>query len=595
MYSTLKKLFDLLDASDKKEIVYVAMAMTFTAFFELVGVTSIFPFISVIANPSLIHTNKYYQNAFEIFGISSDRNFIIILGCTVLLATVASAAINIYSNFKIIHFSESSSCNLANRLLRSYMDRPYSFFLTRNSSDLTKNVLSEVNQITSGVILPLMQGLSRFILMIALFSVLLWVNPMVALSVVGLFGGSYVLIFLFVKKKMTFAGKARMSANKNKHQAVSKAFGGIKEIKLLNNSDFFLNDFRHNFKTYARYQVVHQVYSLTPRYILEVIAFGSVVGFMLILYQQNGNLADTLPTLSLFAIVGYKILPALQQVYNSVTRIKFFSEAVNILHRDIFHGEKVLSTQEGPERMKLEKEIEIKDLVFHYQEGKKLFDRLSLRIEANTTVGFVGTTGAGKTTLVDILMGLLEADEGSITIDGVTLNDQNINEWRRQIGYVPQRIYLSDDSVSNNIAFGIHSSQVDQKKIEAVAKMAKIHDFVLNEMPQGYETHVGDRGVRLSGGQSQRLGIARALYRNPSVLILDEATSALDNLTEGEVINMIKSLNGNCTIIMIAHRLSTVENCQKIFYMEHGKVLATGTFKELIRDVPAFKELAGIK
>jgi ABC-type multidrug transport system fused ATPase/permease subunit len=480
---------------------------------------------------------------------------------------------------------------MAFKLLGSYLDRPYTFFLNRNSTELSKNVLSEINQVTTGVILPLLQAVARLLVLIALFSLLLFVNYVVAIATVLLFGGSYLLIFLLIRGRMTVAGKLRFEANKKKYSTVANAFGGIKEIKLLNNADFFLRDTVESLDIYAKNQVTHQIYSLVPRYLLEAIAFGSIVLYMLYVNNGSTDLSASIPSLSLFAIVGFKILPALQNIYGAFTKVKFFSKTALHLCEDYVVSAKKKQVEAGAELI-LKKDIEVKNLSFKYPGTEKIiFNDLTFVIKANTTVGFVGTTGAGKTTLVDILMGLLVSDAGQIMVDGQQITEENIDSWKARIGYVPQRIYLSDESITRNIAFGIPDTLIDQARIERAAAKAQIHDFIISELPHGYQTKVGERGIRLSGGQAQRIGIARALYRNPAVLVLDEATSALDNMTEAEIMKTIKSLNGKCTVLMIAHRLSTIEDCDKIIFLENGKFSAEGNFQELLKH-EAFKNLA---
>jgi ABC-type bacteriocin/lantibiotic exporter with double-glycine peptidase domain len=296
---------------------------------------------------------------------------------------------------------------------------------------------------------------------------------------------------------------------------------------------------------------------------------------------------------SLFAIAGYKSLPALQQVYNSFTKIKFYAYTVELLYNEFKEDSEVEVLAINSRKVDFKKNIELSNIAFSYgPSSRKIIQDLSLIIDVNSTVGFVGATGAGKTTVVDIIMGLLTPNSGKILVDGVTLDDSSIQSWQSLISYVPQRIYLSDDTVINNIAFGIEKDKIDFDRIIEVAKMARIHDLVVNDLPDGYNSFIGERGIRLSGGQAQRIGIARALYRKPTLLVLDEATSALDNVTESEVVEMIKSINGKCTIIMIAHRLTTIESCDQVYYLKDGVLKASGRFSELLDREESFRDFA---
>lgn len=594
MRDTFKKLIELLSKKEQKSLLWLLVIMTFMGALELIGVTAIFPLISILASPQVIHTNKYLTLLYNTGDFDTDKAFILFIGFLVFSLTVLSALFNIFTNYKIYKTSELLSSSLSQRLLEVYLKKNYSFFLQRNTIELSKNVLSEVHQVNSGVILPLLQSISKAISVAAIFILLLWVDYKVAIGVVLLFGVSYIGIFLLIKKKVAFAGEQRLDSNKKKYNVVSQAFGGVKDILLTNSQSVFLKDFAKYFNQHAKYQLQHQIYGFTPRYILEIIAFGSMIIFLLWMYVQYGDFKEMLPLLSLFALSGYKTMPALQLIYNSLTKIRFYSASVDVLHKDMFstENEQKISYSNG-ETIDFKKEIKFHQISFSYEKSPKVvLDQMNFSIEAFSTVGIVGSTGAGKTTVVDLLMGLLHPTGGKILIDEKVLSGQNVISWQTKIGYVPQRIYLSDESVTKNIAFGIAENEIDIERVVEVAKMARLHDFVSKELPKGYDTIVGERGIRLSGGQCQRIGIARALYRKPAILVLDEATSALDNITESEVLDTIKSLSGKCTILMIAHRLSTITNCDKILFLGNGQVIAEGKYSELLVKSQAFRELA---
>jgi ABC-type multidrug transport system fused ATPase/permease subunit len=309
--------------------------------------------------------------------------------------------------------------------------------------------------------------------------------------------------------------------------------------------------------------------------------------------SQGGGFENTLPIVALYAFVGYRLMPALQQIYGAVTYLRFAGPAINILHADLISLHKIDSQEANVKPMIFNQAITLTNIVYSYPNApQSTLKGINLSIPARSTIAFVGTTGSGKTTSVDVILGLLEPQEGSLKVDGQVISDANRRQWQSTIGYVPQQIYLSDDTVVANIAFGVSLKDVDLKAVERAAMVANLHDFVTNTLPQGYSTKVGERGVRLSGGQRQRIGIARALYHNPQVLILDEATSALDGLTEQAVMDAVNNLGHEMTIILIAHRLSTVRQCDQIFVLESGKVGAAGTYEELISSSQHFAAMA---
>jgi ABC-type multidrug transport system fused ATPase/permease subunit len=314
---------------------------------------------------------------------------------------------------------------------------------------------------------------------------------------------------------------------------------------------------------------------------------------MLYLMAQSGSFASALPIIALYAFAGYRLIPALQLTYAAFTSLRFSSPALEALHKDLMSLQPAGPNTQQP-AMPLTQAITLNNIVYRYPNAASpALKGISLSIPAKSTVGLVGATGSGKTTTVDLILGLLDAQEGTLAIDGQPITDHNKRAWQRAIGYVPQQIYLADDTVAANIAFGIEPEQINQTAVERASKIANLHEFVANDLPQGYATTVGERGVRLSGGQRQRIGIARALYHNPQVLILDEATSALDNLTEQAVMEAVHNLGHEITIILIAHRLSTVKDCDQIFLLEKGELKAQGRFEELATTNHIFKEMTG--
>jgi ABC-type multidrug transport system fused ATPase/permease subunit len=374
--------------------------------------------------------------------------------------------------------------------------------------------------------------------------------------------------------------------------------GGVKELKVIGLEDVYLSRFKKAAYRMARAQTTTEILGQAPRYILEGIAFGGMIVLVLVLLIQRGaDINAMVPTLGVIAAAGLRLIPALQTIYQQFTSLRSGLPTLESVHGDMVRldqeNTRMRSEREAVPQKPLKRRLELSGIRYAYPGTERSALRgLDLTIEANTTIGIVGGTGAGKTTLVDIMLGLLDPAEGSMRVDGEVITPETRRSWQKTLGYVPQTIFLSDGTVAENIAFGHPPDQIDRAAVERAARIAALHDFVTTELPNGYDTTVGERGVRLSGGQRQRVGIARALYHDPAMLILDEATSALDNLTERAVMEAVHNIAGQKTIVMIAHRLSTVRNCDRIFVLRDGRVAASGRFEELVRTDDEFRKMA---
>ena len=429
----------------------------------------------------------------------------------------------------------------------------------------------------------------------AILMILILVNPKLTFVVGLTLGIVYGLIYIFIRNFSHKIGQKRLEANKWIFTAISEAFGASKEIKVSGLEQEYIKRFSKPAKTLAQIQAMAGVISQSPRFALEAIAFGGMLLVVLYLMAQSTNFVDAVPIIALYAFAGYRLIPALQQIYTSLITLRIVGPALDALHKDLKNMQLPLP-QVDQRVLTLNKNISLKNIYYHYPNtSRTALKDIHFNIPTNKTVGIVGATGSGKTTTVDIILGLLEPQQGTLEVDGKVINKQKLKAWQRSIGYVPQHIFLSDDSVAANIAFGIEHEQIDYKAVESAAKIAILHEFVTSELPQKYQTTIGERGVRLSGGQRQRIGIARALYRNPQVLILDEATSALDNNTEKQLMNEIKKLDKSITIVMIAHRLSTLKECSSIILLEKGRLKGQGKFEELAKINENFKSMLNYK
>jgi len=519
--------------------------------------------------------------------------FTFALGILVVVLLVTSLAFKALTTYAQIRFVLMREYSIGKRLVEGYLHQPYSWFLNRHSADLGKTILSEVNAVIGNGMLPLMTLIAQSTVAFALLIMLLIVDPLLAFGVGMVLGLSYAGIFVVMSGLLKRLGQTRIDANKERFTAVSEAFGAAKEVKVGGLEQVYIQRFAKPAEIFAKGQATASVIGQLPRYALEAIAFGGILLLMLYLMSRNGDFVSALPIITLYAFAGYRLMPALQQIYQSFTQLRFAAPAVVALHQDLSSLQDANIQHGRTNPISLTKSIKLNQISYRYPNASQYaLKEINISIPAFGTVGFVGATGSGKTTIVDVILGLLEPQEGSLTIDSQPIVDANRRQWQRAIGYVPQHIYLTDDTIAANIAFGVLAKDIDQQSVERAAKIANLHEFVVNDLSHGYATAVGERGVRLSGGQRQRIGIARALYHNPKILILDEATSALDNITEQAVMEAVNNLGQDITIILIAHRLSTVRQCDQIYLLDRGELRARGTYDELSADNRQFKAMA---
>ncbi|GHT56231.1 ABC transporter ATP-binding protein [Spirochaetia bacterium] len=590
----LKLIPTLLTAAEKRRLVLVLILLLVMGFIELVGIGSLGPFISVVSNPQMIHTNTYLSSVYTYFNFTSDSRFIVVFGIAVVIVLALSNFCLAAINYIILRYSNNRRHSIAMRLLEKYLRQPYIFYLNAKTSELSRNILNDVGNFVSNVLLALLQLISGSIVSLSIFILLIIINPLLALIVSAVLGLSYVIIFSVVRKFLARKGAERTVQNALKYKYVNEIFGGIKDIKILGKEHVFLNFFSGPSQKSARSDAASEVINDLPKYLIETIAIGGIIGVIVILIHSGATIESFLPVLTVYAFGAYRLLPLLQRMFQAFARIKYNFSIVENLYRDFktLPEGAALSSENTP-RMDFHRTIKLENIVFAYPNTEKnIIKNQSLCIASNTSVALVGATGCGKTTMVDIILGLLEAQGGKLFIDNTEINDTNRKNWQKNLGYVPQSIYLTDDTIRNNIAFGIDPAKIDDGAVMNAAKLANIHDFVVTELKEGYNTIIGERGIRLSGGQRQRVGIARAIYHDPSVLILDEATSALDSLTENAIMDAIKNLGHKKTILMIAHRITTVKNCDVIYMMDRGIIIDSGSYEELYNKNESFRKMA---
>ena len=420
----------------------------------------------------------------------------------------------------------------------------------------------------------------------------------IALLSAGILGGLNGLFFLVLRHKLTRLGGIIVTANKERFMAAGEALGGIKDIKLLGREQAYLSRFQGPSQRFAAGHAKHQTLNQVPLFLIEAIAIGGIILISIIMLMNSGGIhsgamGHILPTLGLYAFAAYRLKPAMNNIFQGFTSLRFGRATVDSLYSEMrLNSAPKRLLRQPSTQIKARHSITLEQLSYTYPNADKpTLRNLSLNIPVGSAVGLVGSTGAGKTTLVDIVLGLLRPTQGAITVDGTPITEQNLSDWQQSLGYVPQNIFLTDTSIAENIALGIPNDLIDLELVVRCARMAQVHDFIMSELPEQYATLVGERGVRLSGGQRQRIGIARALYREPEILVFDEATSALDNVTERAVMDAIDALAKQKTIILIAHRLSTVRNCDQIVLLDQGEIQAKGSFDKLTKESELFKTM----
>ncbi len=585
-FKHIKRVITLLDKRERRRLAIVMFGAVLMGIIEIAGVSSIMPFIAVASNPGMIETNVYLHWVYTAFGFNSARSFLIALGVLMFLFVILRNAFSAVLMYVQVRFTQSCRHNLSLRLFQYYLGQDYAFFLGKNSYEFAKNINSEIESIINGTIMQLVNIMTYGIQILLLGIFLFVVNPISTLFIFVLIATIYAGIFISTKKKLNKLGLERFKLNTERNRVINEAFWGIKDIKISGNEQIFYEAYKPASRLLAKNVASEEVIGVLPKYALEAAGFSAIILFIMILIlQSEGNFSNAITSISIYAYAGYRLMPVMQQFFRSITKVKYSASGTEIIIKEF-----ALKNSARPlpaldiSPLPFKDKIVLEHIVFTYpgKESPVLKD-ISLEIKANSLVGFCGTTGSGKTTTVDILLGLLTPDSGSLSIDGITVTSENINSWQKNIGYVPQNIYLSNASITENIAFGIPKADIDFAAVQRAAAMAQIHDFITTELETGYETKVGERGICLSGGQRQRIGIARALYTNPPVLVMDEATSALDNKTEADVMSAIDHLSGNKTIILIAHRITTLQKCDVIFQITKGKLTAQGSYEDLFK------------
>ena len=595
--STWKKAWALLDARERRNARIVLGILVLAALSSAAMVGSIMPFLSVLSNPERIRDVAVLTWVYQVGGFTSDFGFLLALGAASLAVIVISNALQILRTWAVARFALMRIYTLSHRLLAAYLRQPYEYFLDHHTGEMSTQILSESQEAVNQFFRPAGEVIASTLTVIMIITVLLWVDPIVAILAFVVLGSLYGGTFLLSRRLVKRSGEMRAATNRERFRFANEALGGVKDIKLLGCEGAYVDRYREPAQRMVRAMVNVRVLGEVPQYVMQAVGFGGVILLCLLLLDpaelaMGKALGGILPVLGVFAFAGQRILPELSRLYKGLTLLNSGAAALDAVHRDLIGKSDGDLPRHLPKPVGLKSEFKLENISYQYPSAAHAaLKEVSLSIRAGEKIGVVGSTGAGKTTLADVVLALLRPTEGKLTVDGIDITDKNLRAWQQTVGYVPQNIFLTDASVAENIALGLAPEDIDESRLLNAARIAQIESFIVNDLPHDYDTIVGERGVRLSGGQRQRIGIARALYHDADLIVFDEATSALDNLTEQEVMAAVEALSGDKTILIIAHRLSTVKACDRIIVMEKGRIVGFDAWAALAADNRAFQRL----
>jgi len=595
MFKKIIKLFNLLTPAQRKQFYFLQILIILMSFAEIIGIASIIPFMSLVGDINQIEQNSTLALLYKLSGVNSETDFLIIVGVGALCILLISSLISMFTIWKLSMFANKVGVEISDRLYRHYLKQDWLFHASGSSSVLIKKIANETQRLTGAVITPLMLMNAKILLSFFIAASVFFYDPIVTLVGLSIFGATYLIIYRVIKIRLIRNGKAVSDVAEERFRLMNEGFGGVKDILLLGRDYDFINRFNQTGNTFAKSQGQNQALSQMPRYFMELIAFSVMIMLVLFLLISNkGNLGIILPVISVFVLASFKILPALQAIYSSITKIRGNMAAFESIEKDLTDSisAKYEDVDTDQSRIKIKKDISLHNITFNYPDKDQLIlNKLNIKIPVNSLIGIVGPSGSGKSTLIDILLGLIVPQKGFLKVDDKVINNSNQRSWKNTIGFVAQSIFLSEGSIAENVAFGIPKEKIDLLQVKKVLDLAHLTELI-ESLDNGVHTTVGERGVQLSGGQRQRIGIARALYHEAQVLVFDEATSSLDGITEKYIMKAINNFSGKKTIILIAHRLKTVKNCDQIFFIDNGKVVDNGTYSELLEKNEHFKNMA---
>lgn len=560
MKQILYKLNQILTKKDRKQLFYLFLFSMFIAVVETVGISIIMPFISVASDFSLIESNQYYNKVYDFFNFNEKLTFVITFGVVLILFYIFRSAVNLLFTLVQSKFIYGRYAIIVYRLFENYLGMSYKNFVKKNSSTLTKAIINEAKGLVS-IKRAFIIIVTELLVMISIYIMLLYVDVKITLIITFFLLFNAFLLTQTISKKIKNAGTIRAKTQKKFYEIINRSFSNFKFIKLQNQDKNIVNSFDLTSQEFAKSNIINGVYVQVPRLFLEAIGFSLIIAILIsYLLINEENIKSILPMVSMFVLALYRLLPSVNRIMTGYNQIMFHHKSLDIVHNDLLYDSEAL----GNEKLEFQKYIELKNVSFKYDE-KYVLKNINVHIQRNEKVAFIGESGSGKSTIIDLIMGLHKPCEGEIFIDNTLLQYSNVKDWRSKIGYIPQDVYLFDGTVSENIVFG---REEDYEKVIEVLKKANIYNFLMDK--SGIDTYVGEGGIALSGGQKQRIAIARALYDDPEILVLDEATSALDIETEESIMKEIYNISKHKTLLIIAHRLSTIEKCEKVIKLDRG-------------------------
>ncbi|MCH9711752.1 MAG: ABC transporter ATP-binding protein/permease [Proteobacteria bacterium] len=582
--STLTHLWHHLSKRRQKQFWLLLILMIIASLLEVVSVGAVLPFLGILTAPEQVYQHPLMQPIIQILELTEPKQLILPLTILFITAALLAGIIRLTLLYAMTRLSFATGADLSINIYRRTLYQAYEVHVSRNSSEVINGIITKTNTVINGVISPTLNLISSIILLVGIMGALFAINPTIALSASIGFGLLYWIVIRYTKTHLKDNSKTIADQSTQMIKSLQEGLGGIRDVLIDGTQHFYCKLYRNADLPLRRASGNNQFIGGSPRYAMEAIGMTLIAGLAYLMTQQEGGMVTAIPVLGALALGAQRLLPALQQAYGAYSQIKgsksSFEDVLDLLDQPLPE----YAYQPLPEPISFVKEIKLNNLNFRYSEDSPwILKNVNLSLKKGSRIGFMGVTGSGKSTLLDIIMGLLPETEGGLIIDNQTINSQNRRAWQAHIAHVPQNIYLSDSTIEENIAFGVAKNLIDHQRVKKAARQAQIAELI-EEWKDGYQTFVGERGIRLSGGQRQRIGIARALYKQANVLIFDEATSALDNETEQAVMDAIEGLGEEITILIIAHRLTTLKGCDKIIKLEKDYAVRIGSYKEVINE-----------
>jgi len=578
-------------ANDRNNFLFAIIISIIGGFIELLGIASIYPLLLLLNNPTIIEENYILQWIYIYRNYSNEQSFIFDAALLALFCFVFMNVFMFFKNAFIFHLSFSTTRKISVRLLRSYLLKPYTYFINHNSSEISKNILTQSDIVASGILLSWMVVISEFFIIVSIIGLILFTDLKTGIITLALLISIIGIIYYSFRNKIYIIGAISDDANKNRFTYCLEALGAIKEIKSAQKEEAFCEAFLPHAKKLANAHIKANNIQILPNYITQTVIVIFVIGLILFYLYKGIPILNIVPVISLYAISSYRLMPSLTKFSGAISQLRqnrvVFNNVVKILS---VSTDKIKKNNSG-KKINIDNRIRLHDVAFAYPGSKEaIFNNLNIEFKKQTFTSIVGVSGSGKTTLIDILLGLLPVDKGWIEIDDIVVTESLLPSWKNMIGYIPQSIFLMDNSIASNIAFGVPESEFNWDNLNKAVSMSDLDEFIKN-LPEGFHTNVGERGGRISGGQLQRIGIARALYYDPKILIMDESTSSLDGISEQNIVETILELKREKIIIVVAHRQSTIRNSDQIILLDKGKIIDIGTYNELFARCTHFIKL----